>query len=147
MGYVSDEDIRLRLGERAFVQLTDDAATGSADLDVVAEARLGAEGEVDSYLARRYRVPIDTVQHAEVTALLKTVTLNVIEYRLHARRPPVPPDIETRYRAALNWLAQVGAGEVLLPSAAELPGNPANGPVAVKGGNKAALSRDELAGL
>ena len=43
---------------------------GSADLQVVAEAREGAEGEVNSYLARRFRVPIDIALHSELASIL-----------------------------------------------------------------------------
>jgi len=52
MGYVTNADIENRLGSAAYVQLTDDEGTGSANEDRVDEARLGAEGEADSYLAR-----------------------------------------------------------------------------------------------
>ncbi len=146
MSYVTDDDIARRLGPAAYVQLTDDAGAGEADSAVVAEARQGAEGEVNSYLARRYRVPIESAG-GEVGAVLATVTLDVIEYRLHARRPPVPDDITARYRAALSWLAAVASSEVVLPSAAALPGNPATGTVAVASGNPAVLSREELKDL
>ena len=59
MAYISNEEIETRLGSSVYVQLTDDAGTGSADEAVVDEARAGAEGEVDAYLARRFAVPID----------------------------------------------------------------------------------------
>ena len=59
MAYVTNEDIEQRLGSNAYVQLTDDDGDSVADVAVVDEARLGGEGEVDSYLARRFQVPID----------------------------------------------------------------------------------------
>ncbi|HRX86462.1 MAG TPA: DUF1320 family protein [Phycisphaerae bacterium] len=147
MAYVTKEDVELRLGTRAYVQLTDDAGSGSADEAVVAAALAEAEGEVDSYLARRHRVPIDVVAHAEVGPVLAAVTLDVVEYRLNARRPPVPADVAARYRAALAWLAAVGSGEAVLPAAAPLPGSTATGTVAAAAGDATVLGRDELAGL
>ena len=46
MSYVSNSDIEERLGSTAYVQLTDDAGAGSADLDKVAEALYGEEAHV-----------------------------------------------------------------------------------------------------
>lgn len=147
MGYISNEDIELRLGSTAYVQLTDDEGTGVASEPILSEARRGAEGEVDSYLARRHRVPIDLTRHPELSGLLATATLDVVEYRLHSRRPPVPEDVGTRYSGALKWLAQVAVGEVALPSATTLPANDATGVTAQVVGNAAGLSREELDGL
>ena len=66
MSYITDTDIERRLGTTAYIQLTDDAGTGAADLSVVAAAREGAVGEVNSFLARRFRVPIDLNNHPEL---------------------------------------------------------------------------------
>ncbi|HUX30626.1 MAG TPA: phage protein Gp36 family protein [Thiobacillus sp.] len=52
MSYVTNADIEKRVGPAAYVQLTDDEDTGSANEDRVDEARLAAEGGVNSYLAR-----------------------------------------------------------------------------------------------
>ncbi len=87
MPYVTNADIEERLGTLAYVQLTDDTGSGAADLDKVNEARLGAEGEVDSYLAARYAVPVDLVAHPELSAVLRTFVLDLVEYRLRNRRP------------------------------------------------------------
>jgi phage gp36-like protein len=147
MGYVDEEAIALRLGPTAYTQLTDDAGTGQADPRVVDEARRGAEGEVDSYLARRYRVPIDTARHPELAGLLASVALDLIEHRLHARRPPIPEAVAARQRGALDWLAKVSRGEVALPAATVVPANDAGGVVARALGNPALLSREELESL
>jgi phage gp36-like protein len=52
MAYITSADVEQRMGHLAYVQLTDDAGTGSANEAIVAEARSGAEGEVNSYLGR-----------------------------------------------------------------------------------------------
>ena len=90
MAYVTNADIQGRLGNDTYIQLTDDDQDGSADVGVVDEARLAAEGEVNSYLARRYGVPIDLTTHADLADLLASITLDLVEFRLRARRPPVP---------------------------------------------------------
>ena len=147
MSYISDVDIERRLGTAAFVQLTDDAGTGTADLDVVAEAREGAIGEVNSYLARRFRVPIDVGLHVELASVLATVTLDVAAHRLHSRRPPIPPEVAAQYASAVSWLAKVAAGDVKLPAESVLAGADALGVTAKVIGNAAVMSHDELAGL
>jgi len=147
MGYVTNADIKLRMGSLAYVQLTDDAGTGIADELVVDAARAEAEGEVNSHLARRHRVPIDLALHPELQPVLAAVTLDLVEFRLHARRPPVPEDVRLRYVAAQAWLAQVANGDVVLPSAAPLAGNDATGLAARSVGSAAMLSRKTMEGL
>lgn len=147
MAYVTDEDIELRLGTRACVQLTDDAGAGVVNVAVLAAVRREAEGEVDSYLARRHAVPVDVGAHGELGPVLAAVTLDVVEYRLNARRPPVPEEVAARYRAALAWLAGVAGGAVVLPAVAVLPANPAGGIVAAVVGDHAAVRRTDFDGL
>ena len=146
MPYVTNSDIETRMGTARYVQLTDDAGTGSANLAIVAEVRDGAEREVDSYLARRYAVPIDLTTAPELAALLKTVVLDLVEHRLHTRRPPVPVDVAAKRASAVEWLARVASGEAELPSALPLVANPAKGIRATAIGDARVLSRKELSG-
>jgi len=144
MSYVTNEDIELRLGTARYVQLTDDAGTGSPDEAVADEARLSAEGEVNAALAPRYAVPIDLVAHPEVADLLRGVTLDLVEYRLHARRRDIPRDVAARRAAVADWLARVGRGDESLPSVAPIPPGAPQGPRASTTGEPRILSRDEL---
>lgn len=144
MTYVTNADIEERLGTQAYVQLTDDEGTGSADTDKVDEARLGAEGEVDSYLSRRYAVPIDVVTHSELAGLLKSITLDLVEFRLHSRRPPMPHAAVEKRDAAVGWLTAVSEGRISLPSDSELPANEAQGLRADSAGNPRVLTEDEM---
>jgi len=145
MSYVTNEDIELRLGTARYVQFTDDAGTGSPDPAIADEARQAAEGEVNAALATRYGVPIDLVAHPEVGSLLKGVTLDLIEYRLHARRRDVPTEVAARRRAALDWLGRVARGEAALPSLTPIAPGAAQGPRASIVGEPRILTRDELA--
>ncbi|NUQ48213.1 MAG: DUF1320 domain-containing protein, partial [Phycisphaerae bacterium] len=101
MPYITDDDIKARLGPAAYVQLTDDEGTGVENLERLAEARLGAIGEADSYLAGRYAVPVDLTAHPELAAVLRSFVLDLAAYRLHQRRPPVPPDVVRRHDEAV----------------------------------------------
>ncbi len=146
MSYITNEDIERRLGSPAYVQLTDDDGNGSANEDVVDEVRLGAEGEVNSYLARRYAVPIDLTAHPELAGTLATIALDIAEYRLRVRRPPAPAEAIALYEHALHWLNQAADGKAELPSAGAVSPNPAHGPVAKITGDARILTREELSG-
>jgi len=144
MSYVSNTEIQQRLGSAAYVQLADDDGDGVADVVVVDEARLGAEGEVNSYLARRFTVPIDLTVHTDLTDILKTVTLDLIEQRLRQRRPPVPEATTVRYRDAMRWLQGVADAKIELPSATPVAAQTLRGPLAQTTGDDRLLSREEL---
>lgn len=147
MSYVTNSDIQAWLGAPAYIALTDDAGTGSADTAKVDQARLGAEGEVNSYLATRYQVPVDVSVESEVSAVLKNCVLDLAAYRLHSRRPPVPGDVVRRRNEAVEWLTRVASGLVQLPSALPLAENPALGTIGQAAGPRRAMTRDGMRDL
>jgi phage gp36-like protein len=147
MAYSTNADVEERLGVALYVQLTDDAGTGVADEGKVTEARQAAEAEIDSYLARRYVVPVDTTNRDELAAMLKSVTLDLAEYRLHSRRPPIAGAITQKRTWAVQWLDRVVEGRVVLPVADMLGGSGAVGLVGEVTGPKRIMSRDELSNL
>ncbi len=144
MSYATNADVEERLGSAAYVQLTDDTGSGSADEDKVTEARLAAEGEVNSYLGRRYAVPVNVTGDEELAGVLKSVALDLVEYRLHARRPPVPEETRRKRDSAVRWLLRAASGEVVLPAGSELPTNPAGGITGEVTGSARVMSREEL---
>ncbi len=144
MAYISNSDIEVRLGSAAYVQLTDDDGNGVADAGVVDEARLGAEGEVDSYLARRFKVPIDLSVHTDLSDSLGTITLDLVEYRLRGRRPPVPQAAERRHAQAVAWLVNLAAGRIELPASTPPADTTTRGTIAAVSGEDRLLSREEL---
>lgn len=144
MAYIANADIEQWLGSDAYVQLTDDNGDGMADVGVVDEARNGAEGEVDSYLAHRYQLPIDLSAHPDIAGVLASFALDLVEYRLRSRRPPVPKDAVDRHARAIEWLNRLADGTLELPSATGLATSTARGPVAETTGNQRVLSREEL---
>lgn len=144
MAYVTNINIEDRLSTATYIQLTDDDGDNVADVTVVDEARLGAEGEVNSYLARRFEVPIDLTLHTELADILKSITLDLVEYRLRSRRPPVPKDALQRRADAVNWLARVADGSVDLPSTTNVAASTTKGSIAESVGEDRLLTRDEL---
>lgn len=144
MGYITNSDIEERLGTAAYVQLADDDGNGVADVGVVDEARLGAEGELNSYLGRRYSVPVSLTTHPDLADVLASFTLDLAEYRLRLRRPPVPDDARRRRDQAIEWLTRAAEGRIELPSAVGVAGSSARGTIAAVTGEKRVLTRDEL---
>lgn len=144
MTYAGSSDLEARLGSTVFVQLTDDAGTGVADETKAAEALATAEGEVNSYLGRRYAVPVDVARHAQLAALLRNVTVDLAAYRLHARRPPVPDELWRHRSSAIGWLERLADGRAVLPATTELAGNEATGIVSQATGVARRTSADQL---
>jgi len=118
-----------------------EAGTGST---TVLKRRLAAEGEVNSFLARRYQTPIDTVVHADAADFLASIALDLAEYRLLARRPPISEDARRRRDQAVEWLTRVAEGVVDLPSAVAPAAHAGKGIGATTVGEERALSREEM---
>ena len=142
MSYATNADIEERLGTATYIELTDDTGSGMADEDKVTEARSAAEAEIDSYVGRRWAVPIEVGGQPALAAMLKRLTLDLVEYRLRMRRPPVPADVRMQRDAAVLWLTRAAQGEVVLPVTAELPLNAANGDAGTAAGEARVLIGD-----
>lgn len=147
MNYVSANDVQERLGDQLYVELTDDSGSGSADLDKVYEAIEGAEGEANSYLGRRYAVPVDLSGQSMIADVLKSFVLDLVEHRLHSRRPPVPEDVRRKRSEALTWLKRVADGEIVLPTATTVAHSDGAGMPGKAFGSPRELTRDELSSL
>ncbi len=147
MSYVSNADIQQRLGTAAYIQLTDDDGTGSADESVVDEARISAEAEIDSHLAGRYATPVDATGEPAVAAVLASMALDLASYRLHLRRVPVPADVIRRREESMAWLRAVAAGQAHLPALTPPTAARAQGIVAQIAGPQRRMTREALEGL
>jgi len=147
MSYITNSDIEKRIGTADYIALTDDVGTGSADITLVDEARLGAEGEANSYLANRYAVPVDLAQEPEAAAALKTFVLDLAAYRLHSRKPPVPDDFARRRNEAVRWFERIANGLAHLPTALMPPENTALGTLGQADGPPRKMSRETLEDL
>lgn len=147
MGYITNADISERLGSATLVQLADDDGNGTADTGVIDEARLGAEAEVNSYLAARYAVPINLTVHPELVDMLASLTLDLAEDRLRSRRPPVSADFVRRFTESREWLRRLADGTVELPSIAGVAASTSRGTIATAIGEDRFLNRDELSDL
>ena len=147
MSYITNADIEAWLSTETYIELTDDDGSGSADPAKVDEARMGAEGEANSYLATRYQVPVGVSSDPEVSAVLRTFVLDLVAYRLHSRRPPVPEDIVRRREEAVTWLSRVASGVVQMPAAKVLAENPALGKLGQAKGPERTMTREGMEDL
>jgi len=141
MAYMTNADIQTRLGNATYVQLSDDNGDQVADTAVIDEARVAAEGELDSYLAVRHAVPVDLSAHAELAGLLKSAALDLAEYRLRLRRPPVSEDARRRRDQTMEWLRGIASGVVVLPSLTTPAGR---GTMAHASGAQRVLGREKM---
>lgn len=107
MPYATLPGLVSRFGEDELVQLTDANRSGTVDISVLEQAIQDADGEIDSYLAVRYSLPLSTVP----TALMR-IACDVTRYRLYDSR--APEEIRKRYEDAVKWLAAVANGSVSL---------------------------------
>src|SRR5690606_35616906 len=120
---------------------------GTADAAKADEARLGAEGEVHSYLATRYQTPVDVSGQTEMAAVLRPFVLDIAAYRLHCRKPPVPGDVVRRYAEAVTWLGRVASAVVQLPAATPVAESGVLGILGVRAGPTRTMTREELENL
>ena len=70
-------------------------------------AASGADGEIHSYLAIRYAVPVDPAP-----SRLVAVALDIARYRLYD--DVVPEAVQARYDAATKWLRDIANGRAVL---------------------------------
>ena len=118
--YHTNADLKARFADDAQVaQLTGTASaeTGVPDEDVLTEVVNGTEGTVDSYMARRYLVPIAVADHTTLAAMMKSRCLDISVYELVKNGSNVVPEaMEKANLAALAWCLAISKGEAVLPS-------------------------------
>ena len=120
MTYASVEDLRQRLGEPLFARLTDRSDGTTADPQQ-AEALLGqAEAIMNTFLGRRYQLPLDPTRDVLLADMLRTRTLDLAEH-LAWRQSPFISDMPVRvaqlHGDAMRWLTEVSSGDCELPAA------------------------------
>lgn len=110
MAYSSLADIEDQLSEAELIGLTDDAAMGAVDADVVARAIADADEEIDGYIGSRVKVPL-----SPVPGVIRKYSVDIAVYNLYARRHSSMPEIrEKRYENAVKFLGLVAGGTVSL---------------------------------
>lgn len=115
MAYATASDLKEVLSEEEQIQLTDDdASDGEAkDSDILKKTLSRSESIVDSYLSKRFDLPLSTVPES-----VKDATLIIAKKKLYDRRPGsmrTMEDISKAYDDAVAWLRDVAVGNIDLP--------------------------------
>ena len=108
MPYATQSDITLLYGANA-LYVADHDRDGVADEAAVARALTSATGEIDTYLAARYALPLP-----EVPEFLKQLTVDIALYRLALSADVATTEHRTRYEDALSHLRKIAEGKAAL---------------------------------
>ena len=98
--YATHDDLISRFGELAIAELESMHNDG---LLAVTNALSDASEKMNSYLSIRYKTPLNKTEH------LKLVCADIARYLLYMNEPT--DEVEARYKEALKWLQDVGAGK------------------------------------
>lgn len=97
--YATHDDLISRFGALAIAELESMHNDGSL---AVSNALSDASEKMNSYLSIRYQTPLNKTEH------LKLVCADIARYLLYMNEPT--DEVEARYKEALKWLQDVGAG-------------------------------------
>lgn len=98
--YATHDDLVNRFGALAIAELESMHNDG---LLAVTNALSDASEKMNSYLSIRYKTPLVKTEH------LKLVCADIARYLLYMNEPT--DEVEARYKEALKWLQDVGAGK------------------------------------
>ena len=98
--YATRDDLVGRFGDMAVGQLESMHDDG---LQATANALSDASEKMNSYLSIRYKTPLNKTEH------LKLVCADIARYLLYMNEPT--DEVEARYKEAIKWLQDVGAGK------------------------------------
>lgn len=146
MPYATQTDIAELYGANALV-VADHDRDGVPDTAAVTRALEAATGEIDTYLARRYQLPL-----AEVPSFLKQLCVDIALYRLALSADVASAEHRARYEDALSHLKAIADGRAALvftpapPAEGEEPDTSGPQPI-VAGGPERLFSRDKMRDL
>lgn len=105
MSYAAQQDLIDRFGEEEFNRLADRDNDGQEDSAVVTAVIVDTDALIDSYLGRRYKLPLQNSY-----PLLTAVAADIIRYKLHDDKPT--DEVRKRYENQLKLLEKLARGEV-----------------------------------
>lgn len=108
MDYATQADIIALYGADALV-VADRNGDGAIEHASVARSLASAKGEIDTYLAARYSLPL-----TEVPEYLKQLCVDVAIYRLALPADVLTEEIRRRYDDAIAALKRIAKGEAAL---------------------------------
>ncbi|MFZ4221394.1 gp436 family protein [Enterobacter ludwigii] len=109
MGYATYQDMVDYFGEREVRLISDRGNTGTANIIVIEDGLRTADGEIDSFIAGRYSLPL-----RETPRVLVGIACDIARYRLTGTERIESSVVLERYRMAIRYLEKVAAGSVTL---------------------------------
>ena len=108
MAYCSEDDLLKMIPQSELAELT--AESGEVpDSLIITDAISKAGAEIDSYLGVKYVVPLATPPDR-----VKALAVDLAIYHLYSRRSVVPPVRQQKYDAAVAFLKQAAAGQMVI---------------------------------
>lgn len=111
MSYATYEDMVKSFGEREVRLISDRDNTGMSNPLVIEDGLQTADGEIDSFIAGRYSLPL-----RETPRVLVGIACDIARYRLTGTERTESAVILERYKMAIRYLEKVAAGTVTLGS-------------------------------
>ena len=115
--YATLDDMTAAFGTDELLAIADRENAGEVDAALVEAALARASSEADSYLARRYAVPVAD----PAPPVLVAAVCDIARYRLTGGPASETDPILERYRQAVQWLTRIADGKADLPGQS-LPG-------------------------
>ena len=107
MPYATQQDMLDRFGDEELLQLADRDDSGVIDTAVLDAVLKDAEELIDSYLAKRYQLPLSNVPQS-----LVRISASIARYFLYKDEPT--DAAQKGYDNAIAWLKDIAAGKALL---------------------------------
>ncbi|EGK8325543.1 DUF1320 domain-containing protein [Escherichia coli] len=106
MGYITQEDL-LRADGNLVWNMAINRETNELDEDKIRQAISDAEAEIDSFLSRRYQLPLGVT---EIPRPLQRVAVSLAFYWLSERDNQITELIQKRYDDAIKTLREMANG-------------------------------------
>ena len=108
MTYCDQNGMITRFGEGELITLTDASDEGQIDSDALQIALSDASDEIDSYLAVRHSLPLESTPD-----ILVRLCADIARYRLYNDR--MLDEVEKRYQDSIKLLRDIARGTAQLP--------------------------------
>lgn len=140
--YATLQDLIDRFSETEIIQRTDTTNRPATTIDqtVVDRAIADAEAMADSYIAKRYELPL-----ADPPPVLTGVVADIARYHLHDGLATKDSPVAINQATAMRWLREVAQGLVQLESGGVAPDQAGDSEVRTAAPDRV-FSRDSLGG-
>ena len=155
MAYALLADFKSRLGSSVappglYKQVTDRTGASVGDDLVGQEILDSAHGQLNAYLAKRYKVPVDVSTDATLAGFLKDAVLILAEYRAwqaHPKRRKIPDRVSDALRNITSLLNHIADGKAALPGEAAVAESTSDGITGEAFGHTRQFTEEGMKGL